>query len=57
MVDGSGTESEEEIRQAVLEELKPNGLVNDDPEIYGAWTQNFPEAPQSFLWRLKRTVP
>ena len=36
MVDGSGTESEEEIRQAVLEELKPNGLVNDDPEIYGA---------------------
>ncbi len=36
MIEGSGTESEEEIRQAVLEKLKLNGLVNDDPEVIRA---------------------
>lgn len=36
MVDGIGTESETEIRQAVLEQLKLNGIVNEDPEIYRA---------------------
>lgn len=36
MVEASGTESEEEIRHAILEQLKLNGLVNDDPEVYGA---------------------
>lgn len=41
MVDGSGTESEEEIKRAVLEQLKLNGLVNDDPEIYRAMDTDF----------------
>lgn len=36
MVEGSGTESEEEIRNAILEQLKLNGLVNDNPDVYGA---------------------
>ncbi len=36
MVEGSGAESEEEIRQAVLEKLRLNGLVNDDPEVIRA---------------------
>lgn len=36
MVDGNGTEAEEEIRRAVLEQLKPNGLVNEAEEIYRA---------------------
>ena len=36
MVDGTGTESEEEIRQAVLTQLKLNGLVNEEQEIYRA---------------------
>ncbi len=34
MIDGSGQESEEEIRRAILEELKLNGLVNENPEVY-----------------------
>ena len=41
MVDGVGTESEAEIRQAVLEELKLNGLVNDKPEVYHAMDTEF----------------
>lgn len=41
MVDGNGTESEEEIRRAVLEELKLNGLVNEDPEVYRAMDTDF----------------
>lgn len=41
MVEGSGTESEEEIRGAILEQLKLNGLVNDNPEIYGAMDTEF----------------
>lgn len=41
MVEGSGNESEEEIRRAVLEELKPNGLVNDDPAVYLAMDVDF----------------
>ena len=41
MVEGSGTESEEEIRNAILEQLKLNGLVNDNPEVYGAMDTEF----------------
>lgn len=41
MVDGNGTESEEEIRRAVLEQLKPNGLVNEAEEIYRAMDTDF----------------
>lgn len=41
MVDGVGTESETEIRQAVLEQLKLNGLVNDNPEVYRAMDTEF----------------
>lgn len=41
MVDASGTESEEEIRRAVLEKLKPNGLVNEAEEIYRAMDADF----------------
>lgn len=41
MVEGSGTESEEEIRLAVLEELKLNGLVNEAPEVYRAMDTDF----------------
>lgn len=41
MVDGNGTESEEEIRLAVLEQLKPNGLVNESEEIYRAMDVDF----------------
>lgn len=41
MVDGSGTESEEEIRQAVLEQLKLNGVVNEEREIYRAMDTDF----------------
>lgn len=41
MIEGDGTESEEEIRQAVLEKLKLNGLVNEEPEIYRAMDTDF----------------
>lgn len=41
MVEGNGTESEEEIRHAILEQLKLNGLVNDNPEVYGAMDTEF----------------
>lgn len=41
MVEGNGTESEEEIRHSILEQLKLNGLVNDDPEVYGAMDTEF----------------
>lgn len=41
MVDGMGTESEEEIRRSVLEQLKLNGLVNEDPEIYRSMDTDF----------------
>lgn len=41
MVEGNGTESEEEIRRAVLEELKLNGLVNEAPEVYRAMDTDF----------------
>lgn len=34
MVDGMGNESDEEIRGALLEQLKLNGLVNEDPAVY-----------------------
>ena len=34
MVDGVGSESDEEIRGALLEQLKLNGLVNENPEVY-----------------------
>lgn len=41
MVDGTGTESEEEIRQAVLEQLKLNGVVNEEREVYRAMDADF----------------
>lgn len=41
MVEGNGTESESEIRRAVLEQLKLNGLVNEDPDIYRAMDTDF----------------
>jgi ATP-dependent helicase/nuclease subunit B len=41
MVDGLGNETEAEIRNSVLEQLKLNGLVNDDPEIYEAMDTDF----------------
>lgn len=41
MVDGNGSESEEEIRNAVLEQLKLNGLVNEQTEIYRAMDNEF----------------
>ncbi|MBP3489744.1 MAG: helicase-exonuclease AddAB subunit AddB [Roseburia sp.] len=41
MVDGTGAESEEEIRQAVLAQLKLNGLVNEQQEVYRAMDTEF----------------
>ena len=41
MVEGTGMESEEEIRRAILEELKLNGLVNEKPEIYREMDTDF----------------
>ena len=41
MVEGDGTEPEEEIRRAVLEQLKPNGLVNEKEEVYRAMDADF----------------
>lgn len=41
MVEGQGTESEEEIRAGVLEQLKLNGLVSDDPDVYRAMDGEF----------------
>ena len=40
IVDGLGNETEAEIRNSVLEQLKLNGL-NDDPEIYEAMDSDF----------------
>lgn len=34
MVDGMGNESDEEIRGALLEQLKLNGMVNEEPDAY-----------------------
>ncbi len=41
MVEGQGTESEDEIRQSVLAQLALNGLVNADSEIYRAMDEDF----------------
>ena len=41
IVEGNGTESEAEIRHAVLEQLKLNGLVNEEPDIYRAMDAEF----------------
>lgn len=41
MVDGLGYESEEEIRAAVFEQLKLNGVVNEKQEIYRAMDTEF----------------
>ena len=41
MVDGIGDETEAEIRKGLLEQLKLNGLVNDNPDIYGAMDTDF----------------
>ncbi len=34
MVEGTGSESDAEIREAILDQLKLNGLVNDSPAVY-----------------------
>ena len=41
MVDGIGSESDEEIRGALLEQLKLNGLVNENPEVYHGMDKEF----------------
>lgn len=41
IVDGNGTESEAEIRLAVLEKLKLNGLVNEASEVIEAMDSEF----------------
>lgn len=41
MIEGTGTESEEEIGQKVLEQLKLNGLVNEEPDVYRAMDTDF----------------
>ncbi len=41
MVEGDGTASEEDIRRAVLEQLKLNGIVNADPAVYRAMDEDF----------------
>lgn len=41
MVEGSGTESEEEIRQAILEKLKLDGVVNEEEQVYRAMDEEF----------------
>lgn len=41
LVEGEGTETEEELRRAVLEQLKPNGLVNEKQEVYRAMDADF----------------
>lgn len=41
MIDADGSESEEELRAAIFEELKLNGLVNQNPEIYRAMDETF----------------
>ena len=41
MVEGSGTESEEEIQQAIFRELAPGGFVNEREEIYRAMDEDF----------------
>jgi ATP-dependent helicase/nuclease subunit B len=41
MVEASGAESEEEIREAVFKELIPDGLVNADKEVYTAMDTDF----------------
>lgn len=41
MIEGNGMESEEEIRRAILEELKLNGLVNENPAIYREMDTDF----------------
>ena len=41
MIDGDGTESEEAIRSAVFEQLKLNGLVNQNPAVYRAMDTDF----------------
>lgn len=41
MVDGDGSESEEELKNAIFEELKLNGLVNENATIYRAMDEHF----------------
>ena len=54
MVDGLGNETEAEIKNSVLEQLKLNGLVNDDPEIYEAMDSVLPEILRSFQSEKRR---
>ena len=39
--DGNGNETEDEIRRSVLEQLKLNGLVNENPEVYESMDTDF----------------
>ncbi len=41
MAEGDGTESEAEIKSLILEQLKLNGLVNNEPDIYRAMDKDF----------------
>jgi ATP-dependent helicase/nuclease subunit B len=41
MVEGNGRESETEIREAVFEQLKLNGLVNEETQVYRAMDEDF----------------
>ncbi len=41
IVEGNGAESEEQIRQAILEKLKLNGVVNEEEQIYRAMDEEF----------------
>lgn len=41
MVDGNGNETEAEVRNAVLEKLKLNGLVNEDSDVISALDSDF----------------
>lgn len=41
MVETEGAVNEEQIWQSVFEKLKLDGIVNDDPEIYGAMDETF----------------
>lgn len=44
MVEANGYESEEEIRAAILEQLKLNGMVNEKQEVYRAMDNAFSNA-------------
>ena len=41
LIEGLGNETEAEIRSKVLEQLKLNGLVNDNPDVYESMDTDF----------------